>query len=131
MSEYGYTVEIPEGYDEAVIRTRLAMRAEGFSVLTEMHVGGMLAAETGAGPERRYLIMGAWNADTTQKIDEDITAAIHLPCNIVVQELQEGAMIAALDPRETVELGSDLPDAAVDMARDALARMLQKVSTPI
>ena len=126
MSDYGYTVEIPEGYDEAVMRTRLAMRAEGFSVVTEMHVGGMLGFQNGA--ERQYLIMGAWNAAATQEIQDGIRAAIHLPCNVVVQELAEGAMVAALDPRETVEPGSDVPDAAVERARDALGRMLRKVT---
>jgi uncharacterized protein (DUF302 family) len=127
VSEYGYSVEIPEGYDEAVMRTRLAMRAEGFSVVTEMHVGGLLGPEQGS--ERQYLIMGAWNAATTQEIEDGVRAAIHLPCNVVVQELAEGAMVAALDPRETVTPESDVPDTAVDLARDALARMLQKVAT--
>ena len=42
MTEYGYQVEVPEGYDEAVVRTRLATRGEGFSVITEMHVGEAL-----------------------------------------------------------------------------------------
>jgi uncharacterized protein (DUF302 family) len=129
LSDYGYTVEIPEGYDEAVTRTRLAMRAEGFSVLTEMHVGDVLQVETGSS-ERQYLIMGAWNAHSTQKIDDDISAAIHLPCNVVVQELQGGAMVAALDPRETLEPGSDVPEAAVELARDAITRMLQMVAVP-
>ena len=128
MSDYGYTVEVPEGYDEAVMRTRLAMRSEGFSVVTEMHVGGMLGPEQG--DERQYLIMGAWNAAAVQEIEKDIRAAIHLPCNVVVQEMSEGAMVAALDPRETVEPGSDVPDAAVERARDALGRMLQKVIRP-
>lgn len=128
MSDYGYSVEIPEGYDEAVMRTRLAMRAEGFSVVTEMHVGGLLGPEQGS--ERQYLIMGAWNSTAIQEIDEDVRAAIHLPCNVVVQEMSEGAMVAALDPRETVTSESDVPEAAVDLARDALGRMLQKVATP-
>ena len=128
MSEYGYTVEIPEGYDEAVMRTRLAMRAEGFSVVTEMHVGGMLGPEQGTA--RQYLIMAAWNAAATQQIDDDIRAAIHLPCNIVVQEMSGGSMVAALDPRETVDPGSDVPDTAVELARSALGRMLQKVAIP-
>ena len=128
MSDYGYSVEIPEGYDEAVMRTRLAMRAEGFSVVTEMHVGGLLGPEQGT--ERQYLIMGAWNAATTQEIEGGVSAAIHLPCNVVVQELKGGAMVAALDPRESVTEESDVPDAAVDLARNALGRMLQKVATP-
>ena len=129
MTEYGYTVEIPEGYDEAVMRTRLAMRAEGFSVVTEMHVGGVLGVDSGA--ERQYLIMAAWNADAVQEIDNDIRAAIHLPCNVVVQEMSEGSMVAALDPGETVAPGSDVPEIAVDLARGALARMLEKVVTPV
>ena len=40
MSDYGYAVEVDEGYDEAVVRARLALKAEGFSIITEMHVGG-------------------------------------------------------------------------------------------
>lgn len=128
MSDYGYTVEIPEGYEEAVMRTRLAMRAEGFSVVTEMHVGGMLGPEQGSA--KQYLIMGGWNAAAFQQIESDLKAAIHLPCNVVVQEMPEGSMVAALDPRETIEPGSDVPDAAVELAREALGRMLQKVATP-
>ena len=58
MTDYGYSVEVLDGYDEAVVRTRLALRAEGFSILTEMHVGGLLGPE--GGNERQYLIMGAW-----------------------------------------------------------------------
>lgn len=129
MTEYGYTVEIPEGYDEAVMRTRLAMRAEGFSVVTEMHVGGVLG--TGGDSERQYLIMAAWNADTVQEVDGDIRAAIHLPCNVVVQEMTEGSMVAALDPGDDVAPDGDVPEIAVDLARGALARMLQKVATPV
>src|SRR5918993_425443 len=60
MSEYGYSVEVPEGYDEAVLRARLALRGEGFSILSEMHVGGMLGPQTGS--ERQYLIMGVYDA---------------------------------------------------------------------
>jgi uncharacterized protein (DUF302 family) len=105
------------------------MRAEGFSVVTEMHVGGLL--EAAPGDERQYLIMAAWNTDAVQEIDADIRAAVHLPCNVVVQELKEGAMVAALDPGETVVPGTDVPDVAVDLARGAITRMLQKVASPV
>jgi uncharacterized protein (DUF302 family) len=128
LSDYGYTVEIPEGYDEAVMRTRLAMRAEGFSVISEMHVGGLLGQQSGA--ERQYLIMGAWNAQTVQELEADIRAAIHLPCNVVVQEMKDGAMVAALDPGEDVDPEGDIPPVALDLARHAISRMLQKVETP-
>ena len=129
MSEYGYTVEVPEGYDEAVVRTRLALRGEGFSVLTEMHVGGMLPGDE-FGSERQYLIMGIYNAAVSSKrISSDLQVAVHLPCNLVVQEVPGGAIVAALDPTETSDPAQTTPE-LLEAAREALARTLQKIGTP-
>jgi uncharacterized protein (DUF302 family) len=127
MTEYGYSIEVPEGYDEAVLRARLALRGEGFSILSEMHVGGMLGPQTGS--ERQYLIMGVYDSAISQKrIDNDLRAAVHLPCNLVVQESAGAAVVAALDPRDTVEEGT-VPEDVVASAREALGRVLTKVAT--
>ena len=127
MTEYGYSIEVPEGYDEAVLRARLALRGEGFSILSEMHVGGMLGPQTGS--ERQYLIMGVYDSAISQKrIDNDLRAAVHLPCNLVVQESAGVAVVAALDPRDTVEEGT-VPEDVVASAREALGRVLTKVAT--
>ena len=128
MSEYGYSVHVPEGYDEAVIRTRLALRGEGFSIITEMHVGGLLGSE--AGSARQYLIMGAWDLAATQHIGSDLRVAVHLPCNVVVQEEEAGAIVAALDPAEALEEPEMLPDEAANSARVALVRALERIGTP-
>ena len=128
-NEYGFSVQVPEGYDEAVIRTRLAMKAEGFSILTEMHVGGMLGPEQG--PDRQYLIMGIYNAAvSTKRIDSDLQIAVHLPCNFVVQEIPPAAVVAALDPEETVDLTQTSAE-LVDQARIALVRVLNKIEQPV
>jgi uncharacterized protein (DUF302 family) len=127
MTEYGYSVEVPQGYDEAVLRARVALRGEGFSVLSEMHVGGMLGPQ--AGSERQYLIMGVYDSVISEKrIDNDLRAAVHLPCNLVVQENAGVAVVAALDPRDTVEEGM-VPEEIVTSAREALGRVLTKVAT--
>ena len=129
MTEYGYSVTVPEGYDEAVVRTKLALRAEGFSVVTEMHVGGMLPGEE-FGSDRQYLIMGIYNAGaSTTRIASDLQVAVHLPCNIVVQEVEGGAVVAALDPSETSDPTQTTPELLED-ARTALARMFEKIGTP-
>ena len=135
MTEYGYTVEVPEGYDEAVIRARMALRAHGFSILSEMHVGGMLGPE--AGTERQYLFMGVWNSAINQRrLDQELQVAVHLPCNVVVQETGKAALVAALDPADAVAEGdassdgASSPGAVVEEARGALARMLQMVAEP-
>ena len=129
MSDYGYTVEVPEGYDEAVIRTRLALKGEGFSIITEMHVGGMLGPA--AGNERQYLIMGAWSLPVGKKaVGDELEVAVHMPCNVVVQETGTSAIVAALDPAESVE-GADPETAGLaDDARAALSRVLETVTAP-
>src|ERR671915_2311178 len=128
MNEYGYSVEVPEGYDEAVIRTRLALRGEGFSILTEAHVGEMLGPEAGA--ERQYLIMGAWNSQMTQNVgDADVKAAVQLPCNVVVQESGGSAIVAALDPAD-LEGSDDAATKAATAARNALSRALHRIASP-
>lgn len=127
MSEYGYTVQVPEGYDEAVLRARLAMKGEGFSIISEMHVGGMLGPD--AGDQRQYLIMGMWNSALSERqIDPQLKAAVHLPCNVVVQEVEQGAVVAALDPLDVVEGADDSTLASASIARDALERMLRTVA---
>ncbi len=128
MNEYGFSVEVPDGYDEAVLRTRLAIKAEGFSILTEMHVGGMLGPE--AGEDRQYLIMGAWSSGaTTRALGERVEVAVHLACNFVVQESGDSAIVAALDPADSVEQRDDRQLEAARRARDALGRVLQRVSS--
>lgn len=132
MTEYGYSVEVPEGYDEAVVRARLALRANGFSILSEMHVGGMLGPQ--AGDERQYLFMGVWNSAMSQRrLDQELQVAVHLPCNVVVQETGPAAVVAALDPADTAELPADAgasPAAIVEEARGALERVLRAVVDP-
>jgi uncharacterized protein (DUF302 family) len=129
MTEYGYKVEVSEGYDEAVVRTRLALKREGFSIITEMHVGGMLGPETAT--ERQYLLMGAWNPSITREYSEaQLRVAMQLPCNFVVQESGSAALVAALDPADTMELEDPESQSAVDAARGALARVLARVTTP-
>lgn len=127
MSEYGYQVEVAAGYDEAVLRTRVALRAEGFSILSEMHVGGLLHPE--AGDERQYLIMGLWNSQLgSRRIASDLDVAIHLPCNVVVQETGSSAIVAALDPDDVMgDEASSAPE-IVGAARKALGRVLSRVA---
>ena len=126
MSDQGFVVQVDDGYDEAVVRTRLALKAEGFSIITEMHVGGVLGEE--AGDERQYLIMGGWSRPgEKQGVDSDLQVAVYLPCNIVISETGASAMVAALDPMEDVEQGDD-NSALAGTARDALTRALGRVS---
>jgi uncharacterized protein (DUF302 family) len=127
VSDYGYTVEVPEGYDEAVIRARLALKGEGFSIITEMHVGGMLGPD--AGSERQYLIMGAWTLPVAKReVDDGLEVAVHMPCNVVVQESGSAAVVAALDPADQVDPADDETARLTGDARAALNRALERIA---
>ncbi|HEX2050961.1 MAG TPA: DUF302 domain-containing protein [Actinomycetota bacterium] len=127
MGDYGYSVEVAEGYEEAITRTRLALRGEGFSILTEMHVGDALGPRVG--PDRQYLIMGAWNSSITRAIASDARVQMHVSCNFVVQETGSSAIVAALDPAEDDDGTPTVPLEVADDARAALGRVLQRVAT--
>ncbi len=125
MSDHGYAVEIPVTYDEAVIRTRLALRGEGFSILTESHVGGMLGPQ--AGDERQYLFMAAWNTGIADETDAQVRVALNLPCNVVVQEKEPVALVAALDPLDSVDPFDDRSITVAETARAALTRAFDRI----
>ena len=127
MTDYGYSVEVPDGYDEAVIRTRLALKGAGFSIITEAHVGGMLGPE--AGSARQYLIMGAYAPAAAQKdAGEGLEIAVHLPCNVVIQESEKAAIVAALDPQDQADLSDERVAEAAAEATSALRAALEQVS---
>lgn len=126
MSDHGYAVEVPAGYDEAVVRTRLALRSEGFSILTESHVGGLLGPE--AGEDRQYLFMGAWNTGISEEPGDGVKVALNLPCNVVVQERGSDAVVAALDPFDSIDRSDERSVEAARSALDALERAFARIS---
>ena len=125
VSDYGYAMEVAEGYDEAVLRARLALKGEGFSIITEMHVGGLLGPD--AGEERQYLFMGSWAQATPDTLSDGLQVAVHIPCNVVVQEAGDGAIVAALDPAPENDVPDDGFMTACAAARDALERALRRL----
>ena len=125
--EHGFSVRVAEGYDEAVMRTRLALRGEGFSIITEADVGGML--EPRPESRRQYLFMGAWDAASAARdLDPGLQVATHLPCNVVVQEVGTAAMVATLDPREDADTADPAQVETAEVATQALQRVLERVA---
>jgi uncharacterized protein (DUF302 family) len=126
VEEYGLGVETPLAFDQAVSRTRLAMRTEGFSILSEMPVPPSL----GDGAGRRHLFMGVWERllAVGNLGGPGLDVGDHLPCNLVVFEEEGRTCVAGLDPLEGLE-GWDAPALATE-ARSALERVLEHVASP-
>jgi uncharacterized protein (DUF302 family) len=96
---YYFSKTITAHFDDAVTRTREALKQEGFGVITEIDVQKTLKSKIGV-DFRPYLILGACNpmmAYEALQLEDKVGAM--LPCNVVVQERSAGSVeIAAIDP---------------------------------
>lgn len=118
----GLTIDVP--FEQAVMRTRISLRAHGFSILSEMPAPASIG---GAG--RQHLFMCVWE----QLISADnlggqgLDVGDHLGVNVVVFEEEGESTIAALDPAEGLEGWSSA--AGAEEARNALESALERVAT--
>ncbi len=95
------TVALTPDQAEGVVRD--ALGAQGFGVLTEIDVAATLKAKLGI--ERPPLkILGACNPTFAHRaLELDPTVSLLLPCNVVVEAVEGGTRVAAVDPRELMD----------------------------
>lgn len=90
-------------FDAVVERTRAALQKHGFGVLTEIDVQATLKAKIGE-DFRPYRILGACNpvmAHEALKMESHV--GVMLPCNVVVQQTDEGVEVFAVDPAASMQ----------------------------
>lgn len=96
----GYEVVMSVGFDDAMARTRDALKAEGFGILTEIDLQGAFREKLGK-EFRRYTILGACNPPLAfEAMSADPRVGLLLPCNVTVEESAGGATtVRLLDPK--------------------------------
>lgn len=116
------------GYDEAIERITQGLKAEGFGVLTEIDVKRTLKKKLDF-DFRRYVILGACNPNLAkQALLGDDELGLLLPCNVVVQERDDGKIAVSIaDPRAMFTL-VDNPSVA-PIAEEAEARLRRALAT--
>ena len=129
MNSIDTIVEMSPADAEAAIRTALA--GQGFGVLTEIDVAAVFHAKLGV--ERPFLkILGACNPGFAKRaLELDPSVSLLLPCNVVVETVDTGTKISAVDPLELMadpafsELGAEVSArlrAAIDAVTIASAQ---------
>ena len=95
---YFHARTIAGDFDAVVERTRVALKAHGFGILTEIDVQATLKTKIGQ-DFRPYRILGACNPVMAHEaLQMEPHVGVMLPCNVVVQQVEEGAEVFAIDP---------------------------------
>ncbi|MBY0563693.1 MAG: DUF302 domain-containing protein [Hyphomonadaceae bacterium] len=96
---YYFSRIIDAPFPVAVARTKAALSAHGFGVLSEIDVAATLKAKLGA-EMGCYVILGACNPEYAHRaLQAESKIGTMLPCNVIVREEAPGKVeIAAVDP---------------------------------
>lgn len=120
---YGFGTTVAVAYNQAVERTKTALKEQGFGVLTEIDVKRTLKEKLGA-DFRPYIILGACNPPLAHRaLEADLGIGLLLPCNVVVYDNGDGtSSVEAMDPEAALGLVGDNPAVAA-VAREAKQRL--------
>jgi uncharacterized protein (DUF302 family) len=129
---YTLATSLPLPWAEAVERTREALAAQGFGILTEIDVratfGKKLGAEA-ADAVGDYVILGACNpALASRALAAEPEMGALLPCNVVVRRngSADSTTVEAIDPQTMVQLSQSA--AVKEVADDAGARLRRVIA---
>jgi uncharacterized protein (DUF302 family) len=96
---YYFSKSLDLSFDEAIKRVTDELKKEGFGILTEIDVKATLKKKLDA-DFRNYRILGACNPPLAhQALQAEPHIGLMLPCNVVVQEGENGqTIVSAIDP---------------------------------
>lgn len=86
-------------FDQAITRVTEELKKEGFGILTEINVQETLKKKINV-DFKKYRILGACNpAKAYEALKNEDKIGTMLPCNVIVQELENGKVeVAAINP---------------------------------
>ncbi len=104
-SHYGFGTTLHQPYEEAILRVKEALKAEGFGVLTEIDVRQTLREKLGAEMEPEIGLL--------------------LPCNVVVRAIGDGCRVKIADPQAMLGIvGNEQLDGIAEEAKQRLLRVV-------
>ena len=116
-------------FKEAIERVTEELKKEGFGVLTEINIHEKLKEKLGV-DFRQYRILGACNPAFSYKaLQEEDKIGTMLPCNVIVQELENGKTeIAAVDPVASMQsVGNEKLASVANEVQQKLKQVIDNV----
>lgn len=96
---YHFSKVVDASFEDAIAQVTESLKQEGLGILTEIDVQAAFQKKLGAA-FRRYMILGACHPQIAyQMLQTDDKAGVLYPCNVVVQEHEDGRVeVSAVDP---------------------------------
>jgi uncharacterized protein (DUF302 family) len=105
MTGMAFEVTLDGTYDESLERVIDALKEEGFGVLSRIDVHDAFKEKLGL-EFRNYIILGACNPPLAHKaLSNRPDAGLMLPCNVIVEENDEGTLVRIVDPAAMMQAG--------------------------
>jgi uncharacterized protein (DUF302 family) len=105
MTGMAFEVTLNSPYDESLERVIDELKEEGFGVLTRIDVHDAFKEKLGV-DFRNYSILGACNPPLAHKaLSSRPDAGLMLPCNVIVEEVDEGTLVRIVDPAAMMRAG--------------------------
>ena len=110
-------------FDAVDARTRTALAANGFGVLTEIDVAATMKKKIDVDMPA-YRILGACNPKMAwQAIGMEPRVGAMLPCNVILRAVEGGVEVSAIDPTASMQaIDNEGLQAVAAQVRDLLAQ---------
>jgi uncharacterized protein (DUF302 family) len=119
-----FQVILADPYEIAVEKVTTALKNEGFGVLTQIDVKSTLKEKLDA-DFHPYIILGACNPPLAHKaLLSDPQIGLLLPCNVTVQEIEDGSQVNIINPDAMLGIPPfSTDDRICDVAAEARTRL--------
>ncbi|MFC2139451.1 DUF302 domain-containing protein [Bacteroidota bacterium] len=126
---YNNSKIVDYSFEESIEKITEELKKEGFGILTEIDVQATLKKKLDV-DFRKYKILGACNPPFAHKaLEAEPHIGVLLPCNVIVQETEEGKVdVALVNPMESMKAVSnpELGDIAREVS-ERLSKVLQNL----
>jgi len=125
---YYFSKTLKTSFEDAVTKVTEELKKEGFGILTEIDVKATLKKKLDV-DFRKYQILGACNPPYAYKsLQSEERIGLMLPCNVVVQEREDGSVeVSAIDPLASMQ-AIDNPELR-EVATEVRGKLEKVVST--
>ena len=105
MKGMAFEVTLNSPYDESLERVVDELKEEGFGVLTRIDVRATFKEKLDV-DFRNYSILGACNPSLAHRaLSSRPDAGLMLPCNVIVEEIENGTLVRIVDPAAMMQAG--------------------------